>query len=76
MSNVKIFKMKSILLLYNYDFNALNYQDFHFGISSFVYIRTIFNDIFAVNPKYNTIHYWKGMNYYSSIEGKKGRRYL
>ena len=33
----------------NYDFNFLNYQYLHFGISSFIYIRTILNMIFLVN---------------------------
>ena len=33
----------------NNDFNALNYQHSHFGISSFLYIRQMFNMKFFKN---------------------------
>ena len=56
----KIFKIKSILILYSYDFNALNYQHSHFGISRNEYIRTIFNDIFLSTSKLTLFSIEKG----------------
>ena len=44
---------------------SLNYQYFHFGIYRFIYIRNIVI-IFLSTIQNNTIHYWKGMNYYSN----------
>ncbi len=44
---------------------SLNYQYFHFGIYRFIYLRNIVI-IFLSTIQNNTIHYWKGMNYYSN----------
>ena len=40
--------MKSMLSLYNDHFNVLNHEDFHFGISCFVYIRNVVQNNFSV----------------------------
>ena len=45
-NNIKFIKMKSILSLYIIvDFHTLNDQYSHFGMYSFVYIRTSVDDI-------------------------------